>query len=71
MTVFAKELGVTRLVVFLKNFNGYLANLLNYQTITDPSMTLQTDVRLKARSDYYGLYATDNFAFNDSTTNNY
>jgi outer membrane receptor protein involved in Fe transport len=45
--------------------DGYLANLVNYQTITDPSMTLQNDVRLKARSDYYGLYATDNFAFND------
>ena len=45
--------------------DGYLANLLAYQTITDPSMTLQNDVRLKTRSDYYGLYATDNFAFND------
>lgn len=49
------------------NFNqdGYLANLLNYQTVTDPAMDLQNDVRLKARSDYYGLYATDNFTFND------
>jgi outer membrane receptor protein involved in Fe transport len=47
------------------NQDGYLANLFNYQTVTDPSMSLQNDVRLKTRSDYYGLYATDNFAFND------
>ena len=47
------------------NQDGYLANLENYQTVTDPSNTLQTDVRLKTRSDYYGLYATDNFTFND------
>ena len=47
------------------NQDSYQANLENYQTITDPSNTLQSDVRLKTRSDYYGLYATDNFAFND------
>lgn len=47
------------------NQDGYLASLISYQTITDPLMALQNDVRLKTRSDYYGLYATDNFAFND------
>jgi len=47
------------------NQDGYLANVQGYQTITDPSMTLLNYVRLKAKSDYYGFYATDNFAFND------
>ncbi len=46
------------------NQNSYTADLVNYQTITsDP--TAADWVKLKARSDYYGLYATDNFAFND------
>jgi outer membrane receptor protein involved in Fe transport len=48
------------------NQDGYDAYLQNYQTITtDPSAPSTTQVRLKTRSDYYGLYATDNFAFND------
>ena len=47
------------------NQDGYLADLVNYQTITNSSNTLQNDVRLKTRSDYYGLYATNNFAIND------
>ena len=47
------------------NQDGYQANLINYQTIIDPSNTLQNEVRLKTRSDYYSLYATDNFALND------
>ncbi|MFZ9611501.1 MAG: TonB-dependent receptor, partial [Methylococcales bacterium] len=46
------------------NQDGYPAELINYQTITTDSMA-DTWVRLKARSDYYGLYATNNFAFND------
>lgn len=44
--------------------DGYPAELINYQTITTGSEA-DSWVRLKARSDYYGLYATDNFAFND------
>ena len=32
------------------NQDGYLANLFNYQTVTDPSMSLRNDVRLKTRS---------------------
>lgn len=47
------------------NQDGYQATLINYQTITDQPINLQNDVRLKTRSDYYGFYATDNFAFND------
>jgi outer membrane receptor protein involved in Fe transport len=39
--------------------------LVGTQTITDPSNTPQGNVRLKTRSDYYGLYATNNFSFND------
>lgn len=42
-----------------------LANLVDFQTITDPSNTPQGNVRLKTKSDYYGLYATDNFSFNE------
>lgn len=47
------------------NQDRYEAYLENYQTITDPSMNLQGWAKLKARTDYYGFYATDNFAFND------
>jgi outer membrane receptor protein involved in Fe transport len=47
------------------NQDGHQASLLNYQTITDQPMFLQSNVRLKTRSDYYGFYATDNFAFTD------
>jgi iron complex outermembrane recepter protein len=42
-----------------------LANLIGTQTVTDPSNTSLGNVRLKTNSEYYGLYATDNFAFND------
>ena len=42
------------------------AYLENYQTITlDPLAPLAAYVRLKTKSDYYGLYATDNFVLND------
>jgi outer membrane receptor protein involved in Fe transport len=47
------------------NQNGYLANLINYETVTDPSLTLQTEVGLKAKTYYYGIYGTDNFALNE------
>jgi len=47
------------------NQDTLLANLIGTQTITDPSNTPQGNVRLKSRSDYYGLYATDNFSFTD------
>lgn len=47
------------------NQDGHQASLVNYKTITNQPMSLQNDVRLKTRSDYYGFYATDNFAFND------
>ncbi len=47
------------------NQDTLLANLVDFQTITDPSNTSQGSVRLKTRSDYYGLYATDNFSFNE------
>jgi iron complex outermembrane receptor protein len=46
------------------NQDGFPAELINYQTITVDS-NADSWVRLKTRSDYYGLYMTDNFAFND------
>jgi iron complex outermembrane recepter protein len=47
------------------NQDSLQATLVGTQTITDPSNTSQGSVRLKTRSDYYGVYATDNFSFND------
>lgn len=47
------------------NQDGYEASLEGYQTITADPINLQTYVKLKSRSDYYGFYLTDNFAFND------
>jgi len=47
------------------NQNNYQASLESYQTITDSPLDLENWVRLKTKSDYYGLYATNNFAFND------
>ena len=47
------------------NQSGLSAYLENYQTITEDNPDLQQSARLKARSDYYGIYATDNFAFNE------
>ena len=50
------------------NFNqdSQEAYLENYPTITvDPLAPLAAYVRLKTKSDYYGLYATDNFVLND------
>ncbi len=47
------------------NQDTVLANLIDRQTVTDPSNTPQGNVRLKTNSDYYGLYATDNFSLND------
>ena len=44
--------------------NMYAADLVNFQTVTNDE-GLQDYTRLKTRSDYYGLYATDNFYFND------
>ena len=41
------------------------ATLVNNQTITDQGNISLGSVRLSTRSDYYGLYATDNFSFND------
>jgi outer membrane receptor protein involved in Fe transport len=36
-----------------------------HETVTDSPNTAQGNVRLKTTSDYYGLYATDNFALNE------
>ena len=47
------------------NQSGYEAYLENYRTITEDNATLEQSARLKAHSDYYGIYATDNFAFNE------
>ena len=41
------------------------ATLINNQTVTDAGNISQGNVRLKTTSDYYGLFATDNFSFND------
>ena len=47
------------------NQDNYKASLESYQTITDSPLRLENWVRLRTKSDYYGLYATNNFAFND------
>ena len=41
------------------------ASLLGFQTVTDLPEVLQGTVALTTYSDYYGLYATDNFAVTD------
>lgn len=46
------------------NQDSYQASLESYQTITSATDP-ENWVRLKTKSDYYGLYATNNFAFND------
>ena len=45
--------------------DGVLANLIGAETVTDSSNTQQGNVKLKTTSDYYGLYATDNFALSE------
>jgi outer membrane receptor protein involved in Fe transport len=48
------------------NQDSQEAYLENYQTITvNPLATPADYVRLKTKADYYGLYATNNLAFND------
>ena len=45
--------------------NGYQADLVGNETVTDPSLTIESQVALRAKTYYYGLYGTNNFAFND------
>ena len=45
--------------------NGFTASLTNFETVTDNPLEIQTQVSLKAKTFYYGLYGTNNFAFND------
>lgn len=47
------------------NQDSVEADLIGRQAVTKPSNTPNGNVRLKTMSDYYGLYATDNFSFND------
>ena len=47
------------------NQDSVQASLIDAQTVTDPGNIPQGNVRLKTTSDYYGLYATDNFALNE------
>ena len=47
------------------NQDSVLADLIGTETVTNPSNTPLGNVRLKTTSDYYGLYATDNFALNE------
>ena len=47
------------------NQNGYEASLVNFETVTNNPLVLQTQVGLKAKTYYYGLYGTDNFALNE------
>jgi iron complex outermembrane receptor protein len=44
--------------------NGLPAELVGYETVTNSS-TLETQASLKAKTYYYGLFGTDNFALND------
>ncbi len=43
----------------------YQASLVDHQTVTDTPHVLLAQVRLKARNEYYGLYATDTFSYTD------
>ena len=47
------------------NQDSVQATLIGTQTVTDAGNISKGNVRLKTTSDYYGLYATDNFAFNE------
>ena len=46
--------------------DGRGADLISYQTVTDPAIGLQDRVRLRSRTDSYGLYATDNLAVTET-----
>ncbi|OIR12409.1 vitamin B12 transporter BtuB [mine drainage metagenome] len=41
------------------------ATVVGNETVTDTPFTSAGQVRLNAKNDYYGLYATDTFSFND------
>jgi len=41
------------------------ATVVGSQTVNDPGVPSPAWVRLKARNDYYGIYATDTFSFTD------
>jgi len=41
------------------------ASVIGNQTVNDPGVPSPAWVRLKARNDYYGIYATDTFSFTD------
>ena len=43
----------------------YTASLVDHQTVTDLGLPSVGQVRLKARNEYYGLYATDTFSYTD------
>ena len=45
--------------------NGYTATLVGYETITNSPLNTETQASLKAKTYYYGLYGTNNFALND------
>ncbi len=47
------------------NQDSVQASLIDAQTVTDLGNIPQGNVRLKTTSDYYGLYATDNFALSE------
>jgi outer membrane receptor protein involved in Fe transport len=47
------------------NQDSIQASIVDRETVTDLTNTPTGNVRLKTNSDYYGLYATDNFALND------
>ena len=46
--------------------DSMIASIVGHETVTDdPAADPTAYVRLKARNDYYGLYATDTFSLND------
>jgi iron complex outermembrane recepter protein len=47
------------------NQNGYGASLINFETVTKDPLDLQTQVVLKAKTYYYGIYGTNNYALNE------
>jgi outer membrane receptor protein involved in Fe transport len=45
--------------------DSFEASVVGHETVTDDPATSAGQVRLKARNDYFGLYATDTFSFNN------
>ena len=45
--------------------DSFIASIVGHETVTDDPKTSNGVVRLKTKNDYYGVYATDTFSWND------